>query len=255
MSRKNILLVEGEADRGFFEALCQMLGISADVRVATPKDSGGAHNTKEGVLNLLTVLLPQLQDGQLERIGMVVDADRVEHGSGYTVTLQRFKDALAQAGYQPNPAAASGCVCFMRKLSKQEARSKMVENVLAWLRMEQLPAAESELAQQTLKEPYLFDFLGVSNEAAERERRLRPSCWGPRHQMVKISNHKAIFYVAGSAYLTGARGTFCLTGVGTCPPRMMKLCRSGASRELWQSRLAPLLQNIVCCFTLKMRTT
>lgn len=32
-----------------------------------------------------------------------------------------------------------------------------------------LPAADSELAQQTLKDPYLFDFLGVSNAAVERE--------------------------------------------------------------------------------------
>lgn len=32
-----------------------------------------------------------------------------------------------------------------------------------------LPSPDSELAQQTLKDPYLFDFLGVSNEAYERE--------------------------------------------------------------------------------------
>lgn len=32
-----------------------------------------------------------------------------------------------------------------------------------------LPSPDSELAQQTLKDPYLFDFLGVSNEAHERE--------------------------------------------------------------------------------------
>lgn len=111
MSNTNILLVEGEADRGFFEALCRMLSISADVRVATPKDTGGAHNTKQGVLSHLTsALLPQLQDGQLKRIGVVVDADRVAHGSGYAMTLQRFTNALALAGYQPNPAAASGLV-------------------------------------------------------------------------------------------------------------------------------------------------
>ena len=111
MSTKKILLVEGEADRGFFEALCRMLGISVDVRVATPKDSGGAHNTKAGVLNHLTsALLPQLHDGQLERIGVVVDADRSMHGSGFTATLQRFTDALAQGGYQPNSAALSGLV-------------------------------------------------------------------------------------------------------------------------------------------------
>lgn len=111
MSTKNILLVEGEADRGFFEALCRMLSISVDVRVAAPKDTGGAHNTKEGVLSHLTsALLPQLLDGQFQRIGVVVDADRAMHGSGYSATLQRFTDALAQGGYQPNPAASSGLV-------------------------------------------------------------------------------------------------------------------------------------------------
>lgn len=108
MSAKNILLVEGEADRGFFEALCLLLSIPADVRVATPKDTGGAH---KGVLSHLTaVLMPQLQDGQLERIGVVVDADRAMHGSGFAATLRRFTDALAQGGYRPNPAAASGLV-------------------------------------------------------------------------------------------------------------------------------------------------
>lgn len=32
-----------------------------------------------------------------------------------------------------------------------------------------LPSPDSELAQQTLKDPYLFDFLGVSEEALERD--------------------------------------------------------------------------------------
>ena len=111
MSHKNILLVEGEADRGFFEAICKLLNILVDVRVATPKDMGGGHNTKEGVLSHLTsALLPQLQDGQLARIGVVVDSDRPMHGSGFAATLQRFTEALAQAGFLPNPSAASGLV-------------------------------------------------------------------------------------------------------------------------------------------------
>lgn len=111
MSHRNVLLVEGEADRGFFEALCRLLNISADVRVATPKDVGGSHNTKAGVLSHLTsVLLAQLQDGQLARIGVVVDADRAAHGGGFAVTLQRFTDALAQGAYQPDPMAAAGLV-------------------------------------------------------------------------------------------------------------------------------------------------
>jgi predicted nuclease of restriction endonuclease-like (RecB) superfamily len=34
---------------------------------------------------------------------------------------------------------------------------------------QRLPAPDSELARQTLKDPYLFDFLGVSEEALERD--------------------------------------------------------------------------------------
>jgi hypothetical protein len=112
MNTKNILLVEGESDRSFFETLCRMLRISADVvRVAVPKDDGGAHNSKAGVLNhLISALLPQLQDGQLTRIGVVVDADRAMHGSGYAATLQRFTEALVQGDFRPNPAPTSGLV-------------------------------------------------------------------------------------------------------------------------------------------------
>ncbi|MEN3291990.1 MAG: hypothetical protein V7642_1243 [Burkholderiales bacterium] len=32
-----------------------------------------------------------------------------------------------------------------------------------------MPAADSELAQQTLKDPYLFDFLGIGDDALERD--------------------------------------------------------------------------------------
>ncbi len=35
--------------------------------------------------------------------------------------------------------------------------------------VERLPAADSELAQQTLKDPYLFDFLGLGPDAQERD--------------------------------------------------------------------------------------
>jgi hypothetical protein len=111
MNTKNILLVEGDADRGFFEALCRKLDISVDVRVATPKDTGGDYNTKEGVLTHLTLaLLQQLQDGQLERIGVVVDADRQEHGTGFEETLRRFSRSLAQYGYHRHPASETGLI-------------------------------------------------------------------------------------------------------------------------------------------------
>lgn len=108
---KNILLVEGEADRGFFEELCKLLKISVDIHVVAPKDIGGTHNSKEGVLSLLTeLLLPQLQDGQLERIGVVVDADMLNHGTGFTVTLQRFVDKLAGEKYDQDLMEINGLI-------------------------------------------------------------------------------------------------------------------------------------------------
>ena len=60
MADSQILLVEGEQDRGFFELICRNLGLNTSVRVAQPKQLGGTHNTKEGVFNLLPILLQQL---------------------------------------------------------------------------------------------------------------------------------------------------------------------------------------------------
>ncbi len=96
MNSKNILLVEGEADRGFFEALCKMLNLSVVV-VKTPKDDGGTHNTKEGVKNHLEkIVLPSIPRGLYEHIGVVIDADQKENGSGYERTYQRFSEVLKE---------------------------------------------------------------------------------------------------------------------------------------------------------------
>lgn len=99
MSAKNILLVEGEADRGFFELLCRMLSISVDVRVATPKDTGGVKNGKEGVFNLLPELLKQLQDGTTEKLAVVVDADSLGSGGGFQNACDRFSGIVKPAGF------------------------------------------------------------------------------------------------------------------------------------------------------------
>ena len=62
---KKILLVEGEADKGFFEQICKSLVLDTEVRVASPKDLEGVRNSKQGVFNLLPTLLPLLliEDG------------------------------------------------------------------------------------------------------------------------------------------------------------------------------------------------
>lgn len=97
---KKILLVEGEADKGFFVEICKKLNLTASVMVAPPKDLGGTHNTKSGVINHLeNALLPQLADGSMTHIAAVVDADYVAHGGGYTNTLGRLSGVLVPFGF------------------------------------------------------------------------------------------------------------------------------------------------------------
>lgn len=102
MSQENLLLVEGNADRDFFDMLCSALSISPKIQVAPPKDLGGKYNTKQGVLNYLkTILLPQLNDGRVQRLAIVVDADYAEsHGLGVAGTLKQIKEIVEPFGFE-----------------------------------------------------------------------------------------------------------------------------------------------------------
>lgn len=100
IAAKKILLVEGEADKGFFLEICKKLDLTASVIVAPPKDLGGTHNSKSGVINhLKNALLPQLADGSMTHIAAVVDADYAVHGGGYSKTLERVSEILAPFGF------------------------------------------------------------------------------------------------------------------------------------------------------------
>ncbi|VAW46250.1 hypothetical protein MNBD_GAMMA04-291 [hydrothermal vent metagenome] len=104
---KKILLVEGETDRSFFEEMCKKLSLNTLVQVALPRDLGGGYNSKEGVLNHLNVLLPQLEDGQLLNIAVVIDADYIEHGSGGKKTLEKVTDILKSFDFALSGSASS----------------------------------------------------------------------------------------------------------------------------------------------------
>lgn len=105
MSAQQILLVEGEADRGLYEALCQSWAITAEVKVSTPRDAGHRHNTKQAILQVLPQYLLQLNDGQIQRLGVVMDADSATHGGGFARTLAALAPVLAPHGYQPAPVS------------------------------------------------------------------------------------------------------------------------------------------------------
>lgn len=100
MSQKNILLVEGEADRAFFELLCKRLGFTVNVQVATPRDSGHTKNSKQAAFSVLeTTYLNQLADGTTERLAVVIDADKEIHGGGFERTLNQLSQRLNERGY------------------------------------------------------------------------------------------------------------------------------------------------------------
>lgn len=109
MSSKNILLVEGEADRAFFEALCKLWGVPVgQVKVATPRDAGHNKNTKQGIFIVLPIYIDQLADGQIERLALMIDADSKVHGGGYDQAIQRLQGILSAKGYNQSPTATGG---------------------------------------------------------------------------------------------------------------------------------------------------
>lgn len=109
-STDRLLLVEGEADRAFFEQICRVLELDTSVTVAPPKGLAGTHNTKEGVFNHLPVLLAQLADGQITRLAVVVDADSAANGGGYEQAINRVGSIVAPYGFAPAAHTAGGIV-------------------------------------------------------------------------------------------------------------------------------------------------
>jgi hypothetical protein len=95
----HILLVEGESDRSFFVEVCKTLGLQASVEVALPKDSGGFHNGKEGVFNILPIWLNQLGDATVTRLAVIVDADSEDDGGGYNRAIDRVTKIVKPHGF------------------------------------------------------------------------------------------------------------------------------------------------------------
>jgi hypothetical protein len=95
----HILLVEGESDRSFLEEICKTLGLDANVKVALPRDSGRFHNGKEGVFNILPIWLNQLDDGQITRLAVVVDADSEDNDGGYQRVIDRVTKIVEPYGF------------------------------------------------------------------------------------------------------------------------------------------------------------
>ncbi|WP_348944735.1 DUF3226 domain-containing protein [Chitinibacter sp. FCG-7] len=149
-----LLLVEGEADRAFFELLCRSQTILAGINVAPPVEVGGRKNTKQGVLNLLATLIGDLNDGRLQALAIVVDADWVANGGGFANTVSQVTREVAAQGYDTLPIAlAAGGLIYKHNdglpdlgvwVMPDNASEGMLED---WIKQSVLPAERGILAQ------------------------------------------------------------------------------------------------------------
>lgn len=114
----HVLLVEGEADRGFFEQVCKKLDWNSYPKItpAFPKDYQAdyeefLHNGKQAVRKLLNDLLPDLVDesSTLKRLAAVVDADYAK-GLGFQETLKQFQETAANYGFSLLENNSSGLI-------------------------------------------------------------------------------------------------------------------------------------------------
>lgn len=100
---EKLLLVEGASDSSFFEAYLRATRLTG-VKVSPPRDLGAAANGQGNVSTLLPILIPQLSDGRITRLGIVIDADYKHKGVGHGASYKRITDQLRTFGYKvPNP--------------------------------------------------------------------------------------------------------------------------------------------------------
>ena len=86
---------------------------------------------------------------------------------GHIVALQRLKDPALRAWY--GRAAVSGGWSRAVLVAQIDTRLHEREGAAITNFTRTLPAPQSDLARQSLKDPYVFDFLTLARDAQERE--------------------------------------------------------------------------------------
>ena len=105
-----ILVVEGDADREFYSAICERAGVK-NVEVKTPSSKG-----KYNAIDLFGLLLKQLPSGSIKHIGLVVDADHPESvggASGFGATYAKISGVAANAGFQAPPINPKAPIAYL----------------------------------------------------------------------------------------------------------------------------------------------
>ncbi len=94
------LIVEGAADKKFFEALLSEYCNITGVWIGPPDDFGAGGQGKGNAIAIFESSLAELGDGTVERIALVVDADYDKHnGLGFERTLNKVQEMVTEYGY------------------------------------------------------------------------------------------------------------------------------------------------------------
>lgn len=107
-----LLIVEGESDRSFFEALLRRLKLEVAIHVVVPRDLSATpndptRNTKQGVIKRLDSQVRRLSTGNLLALGVVIDADQPSQG-GFDATRTLVAKALEVHGFDTPTALGQG---------------------------------------------------------------------------------------------------------------------------------------------------
>ena len=105
---KRILIVEGNSDLFFFDAIIRKFGIK-DVEVCPPA-SVKRHNGKFHAIDCLYSYAKQLLDKSIERLALVVDSDTPlqDQARGLKITLNHLDNKLSTLGFKRSSIHGGG---------------------------------------------------------------------------------------------------------------------------------------------------
>ena len=101
-----ILIVEGFNDESFFSKFCVYHGYDVSVKIKVNKPSSLsaiALDNKQGVLALVQIYIKLLDNGGVEKLGIIVDSDYANTGGGVTRTLDQIHGKIREYGYSDKP--------------------------------------------------------------------------------------------------------------------------------------------------------
>ena len=97
--KDSVLLVEGQADIDFFEALLRRSDMLDRIEIRPPRNFGFRTNTVSHFPKLIKLLLKMLKAGQVRHFGIVADADHVS-GGGFEQRWKQMTQPLKDYGYR-----------------------------------------------------------------------------------------------------------------------------------------------------------